>query len=129
MENAWNSTNTTAKFQVTDLAKVCDSKDKAAVTKQFVKATSFILAAALGATKKSKVKREPLWDSKQFGLGKWFSQTAYLVVREIHADKILVENQYGDRMHVSRDILEKMDSANHFEKEVPMTMTELAEIL
>ncbi len=32
-------------------------------------------------------------------------------------------------MHVSRDILEKMDSAAHFSKEVPMNMTELAELL
>lgn len=32
-------------------------------------------------------------------------------------------------MHVSRDILEKMDSANHFQKEVPLNMTELAELL
>jgi hypothetical protein len=32
-------------------------------------------------------------------------------------------------MHVSRDILEKMDSAAHYESEVPMNMTELAELL
>ena len=32
-------------------------------------------------------------------------------------------------MHVSRDIIEKMDSGNHFEKEVAMNMTELAELL
>jgi Mor family transcriptional regulator len=32
-------------------------------------------------------------------------------------------------MHVSVDILENMDSADHFEKEVPSTMTELAEVL
>ncbi len=32
-------------------------------------------------------------------------------------------------MHVSVDILENMDSADHFEKEVSCTMTQLAEIL
>jgi hypothetical protein len=32
-------------------------------------------------------------------------------------------------MFVSLDILEKMDSANHFKKEVPCNMTELAEVL
>jgi hypothetical protein len=32
-------------------------------------------------------------------------------------------------MHVSKDILEKMDSGSHFAKEVPMNMTELAELL
>ena len=40
-----------------------------------------------------------------------------------------VQNQYGNLMHVSKDILEKMSSATHFEKEVPMNMTSLAEIL
>lgn len=32
-------------------------------------------------------------------------------------------------MLVSRDILEKMQSASHFAREVPMTMTQLAELL
>ena len=32
-------------------------------------------------------------------------------------------------MHISKDILEKMDSAHHFKNEVPMNMTELAELL
>ena len=32
-------------------------------------------------------------------------------------------------MQVSKDILEKMDSASHFEKEVPLTMTQLAELM
>ena len=32
-------------------------------------------------------------------------------------------------MIVSRDILESMDSADHFKKEVPMNMTGLAELL
>ena len=32
-------------------------------------------------------------------------------------------------MHVSLDILENMESADHFEKEEPCTMTQLAEML
>ena len=32
-------------------------------------------------------------------------------------------------MHVSKDILKKMDSASHFDKEVSMNMTELAELI
>jgi hypothetical protein len=32
-------------------------------------------------------------------------------------------------MHVSRDILEQMSSATHFEKDIPMNMTALAELL
>jgi hypothetical protein len=57
---------------VSDLAKVCEGKDKAAVTKSFVSAASFILSAALGAGKK-KAPGKPLWDTKQFATGQWFS--------------------------------------------------------
>jgi hypothetical protein len=32
-------------------------------------------------------------------------------------------------MHISKDIVEKMDSAHHFEKEIPMNMTDLAVLL
>jgi hypothetical protein len=32
-------------------------------------------------------------------------------------------------MIVSKDLLEKMDSADHFSKEIPLSMTELVEIL
>ena len=53
----------------------------------------------------------------------------YLVVKEMDGKQVTVENQFGDRMHLSRDILENMESADHFEKEVPCTMTELAEKL
>jgi hypothetical protein len=40
-----------------------------------------------------------------------------------------VQNSFGNDLIVSKDILEKMNSANHFAKEVPMNMTELAELL
>jgi hypothetical protein len=44
-------------------------------------------------------------------------------VQAIEGKKITVENQFGNRMHVSLDILENMESADHFEKEEPCTMT------
>jgi hypothetical protein len=50
-------------------------------------------------------------------------------VRNIEGKKITVENSFGATMHVSLDILENMHSADHYEKEVFCTMTELAEIL
>jgi len=50
-------------------------------------------------------------------------------VTEIAGDRVTVQNQYGNLMHVSRDILEKMWSATHFSREVPMNMTGLAELL
>jgi len=32
-------------------------------------------------------------------------------------------------MHVSKDIIEKMDSGNHFDKEIAVNMTQLAELI
>ena len=38
-------------------------------------------------------------------------------------------NSWGEEMIVSRDIVEGMYSASHFEKEINMNMTGLAEVL
>ena len=126
---------------VNDLAQACSTKSAAEVTKDFVAASSFILRATLGggdaksvkgaaALKKSAVKRGPaLWDTKQFAVGQNLSQTTYFNVKEIAGGRITVEDQHGGIMHVSRDIVEKMASASHFNKEVPVNMTALAELL
>lgn len=120
-------------LNVSDLEKSVATKSKAEVTKEFVAAASFILSATVGrkgGKAAGAVKRgEPLWEPKKFETGQWFSQSCYLTVKEITPARITVKNSFGDEMHVSRDILEKMDSANHFQKEVPLNMTELAELL
>lgn len=116
------------KLNVSDLEKSVNTKTSVEVTKEFVTAASFILSAAIGG-KKASAKKEPLWDTKKFETGQWLSQSAYLTVKAIEGKKITVENSFGDQMHISKDILEKMDSAHHFQKEVPMNMTELAELL
>ena len=77
-----------------------------------------------------KIKRDkPLWDTKQFKVDQFFSQTAYMNVKAIDDNRVTVKNSYGGEMIVSRDILENMHSADHFKKEVPMNMTGLAELL
>lgn len=50
-------------------------------------------------------------------------------MQKIEPDKVTVKNQLGGIWHVSRDILESMYSADHYEKEVPMNMTNLVVIL
>lgn len=121
------------KIIVTDLQNSVSTKTHAEVTKEFVAATSYILSVAVGgaAHKKvaKKVSTDPLWDTKKFEVGQWFSQNAYFIVKEISGTRITVENSFGETMHVSKDIIEKMDSGNHFTKEVPVNMTELAELL
>lgn len=125
MQNSWQAAATSTKFSIEDLAKLCQGGDNVAVTKQFIKATSYILSSVLNKGKPAK----KLWDSSKFAIGQWFSQTAYLCVRDIKDKAITVENQYGDKLTVTKDILEKMYSATHFKQEVPCTMTELAEVL
>lgn len=124
-----NYDNDSIKLNVSDLEKSIATKSKEEVTKDFVTAASFILSAAVGGKKIAPKHNEPLWDPKKFAIGQYLSQSAYLTVKAIEGNKILVENQFGNLMHVSRDILEKMESASHFAKEQPMNMTELAELL
>ena len=77
-----------------------------------------------------KIKRgDPLWDTKQFAVKQHFSQTAYLNVKAISGNQVTVMNSWGEEMIVSRDIVEGMYSASHFEKEINMNMTGLAEVL
>jgi len=54
---------------------------------------------------------------------------AYLTVRNITSSTVRVENSYGMQMDVSRDIIERMWSANHFDTEVNMGMTDMAALL
>ena len=126
-------------MNVTDLSAACATKSQAEVTKDFVAAASFILSAAVGGDGKgakgakalAKVARKgkPLWDPKKFETKQWFSQTAYLKVEEISGNRVTVKNSYDQPLYVSKDILESMYSADHYKKEVAMTLTGLAERL
>ena len=123
-------------MNVTDLSAACRTGSQEQVTKEFVNAASFILSAAVGGGKKGgkaakPVKRttKPLWDTKKFEKDQFFSQTTYLNVKEIAGNRITVENQFGNTLYVSKDILEGMYSADHFKNEVGMNMTGLAELL
>ena len=137
MQDNFNPSGLT--MHVTDLANACKNLSKQEVDTQFVNAASFMLRAvvdggAKGKGKKAaqlkKVKRsKPLWDTKQFAEKQFFSQTAYLNVKAIEGNQVTVENSWGNQMIVSRDIVENMYSADHFEKEVHMNMTSMAEVL
>jgi hypothetical protein len=132
-----------AKMILNDLAHACSTKSAAEVTKDFIKESSYILRAAIGgpgaassakgkgaAAAAKKAKPGPaLWDTKQFAVNQILSQTTYYNVSAIDGGRITVQDQHGNLMHVSRDIVEKMASGTHFAKEVPMNMTGLAELL
>ena len=50
-------------------------------------------------------------------------------VKAINGNQVTVQNSWGNQMNVSRDIVESMHSADHYEREVFMNMTNLAEVL
>ena len=131
-----------AKMILNDLSHACQTKSAAEVTKDFIKESSYILRAAIGgpgaaaggkgkaAAAVKKAKPGPaLWDTKQFAVDQVLSQTTYYHVTDIDGGRVTVQDQHGNLMHVSKDIVEKMASGTHFAKEVPMNMTGLAELL
>jgi hypothetical protein len=136
MQDSYASVNGTPMI-LNDLAHACSTKSAAEVTKDFIKESSYILRAAIGgpgaggaAAGAKRAKALPaLWDTKKFAVNQILSQTTYYNVTAIDGKRISVLDQHGNLMHVSRDIIEKMASASHFGKEVPMNMTGLAELL
>lgn len=89
-------------------------------------ANAFISLVARKQTAKAAA---PLWDPKQLAVGQVLSMRTYYNVKIIAENTLTVEDQNGTTMQVSRNIVEKMASGTHFAKEVPMTMTGLAELL
>lgn len=127
-------------MQITDLSNATQTKSAAEVTKMFVDSASYILRAAVGGTggkgKASESKRgaskssKPLWDKKKLKVDDFFSCISYLKVAKIDGDKITVDNHLGGSWFISNDILKRdMWSADHFDKEVKCSMTDLCAIL
>lgn len=121
---------------VTDLAHATKTKSDEEVTKMFVESASYILRAAVGGkTSGSKAAArkavgKPQWDEKQMQVGQNFSCISYLRVDAIDGDKITVKNHLGGAWFISKDLLVRdMWSADHYDKEIKCTMTDLSEIL
>ena len=70
----------------------------------------------------------PKWDRSKLAMGQFLSMTSYFTVLNI-GSLISIKNQFGHTMQASKVLLETMYSADHYEREVPMNMTGLAELL
>ena len=108
----------------------------------FVESASFILRAAVGGKSgadgktSAKDKRtaaksdKTLWDPKKLAVDDIFSCISYLKVGKIEGNSITVDNHLGGSWLISKDILERdMWSADHFDKEIKCTMSDLSEII
>jgi len=58
-----------------------------------------------------------------------FSCISYLHVEKIEGSMITVKNQLGGSWFISKDLIQDMWSADHYDKEIKCNMTDLSEIL
>ena len=93
-------------------------------------------AAAKPAPKTKAIQKQPKNAKARFDLselreGHQLSYVSYYRVASTanKSGEVFVNDQNGDSKMVSSSILEKWPSADHYAKEVPMTMTSLAELL
>jgi hypothetical protein len=123
------------RLNITDLADASKTKSAEEVTKMFVESASYILRATVGGGKKSpgagkrKTSKsgKPLWDDKKLQVDDFFSCISYLHVTAIDGNQITVKNHLGGSWFITKDLLHRdMWSADHYEKEVKCTMTDLS---
>ena len=105
----------------------------------FVDSASYILRATVGgkdsaggkdAVRKAKKDGKPLWDPKKLAVGEVFSSISYLNVTDIDGSKITVKNSHGGSWFVSKDLMVRdMWSADHFDKTIKCSMTDLSEVI
>ena len=70
----------------------------------------------------------PKWDLSKLGMGQFLTMTSYMTVLGI-GNMVSVRNQHGHTMQMSKSLVETMYSATHYEREVALNMTGLAELL
>lgn len=105
----------------------------------FVDSASYILRATVGgkvsANGKSSVRKatksgKPLWDPKKLQIGDQFSSISYLKVTSIEGNRITVKNSHGGSWFVSKDLMVRdMWSADHFNKTIKCSMTDLSQMI
>lgn len=82
--------------------------------------------------KKAQPVKENKWNRAKLTIGDFFSCHQYMQVIKIadSADTVDLKNERGELVQITLGVLYNDSySANHFEKEVSCTMTELSEVL
>jgi len=70
----------------------------------------------------------PKWRMSDLKMGQYLSMTSYMTVTGL-GSMISVRNQFGQVMMMSKELLTTMYSATHYESEVGLNMTGLAQLL
>ena len=123
-------------LQVTDMAEAVKGKSSVEVDKMFVDSACVILRDKVGgkdlAGKKrtTKNKGKPKWNPKKLEVSDIFSNITYLQVKKIEGNMVHVANHSGGSWIISKQLLSRdMNSADHFDKEIKCSMSELSIIL
>lgn len=115
------------KLELTDMDQTrLQGVDKAVVDRDFIDKASFIISKKIG--KKRSSKAEPKWKGEII-VGNWFSSTNYIKVKEIKPDRVEVVSIAGGSWEMSHNLIKQMDSADHYDYEIPMARGELVEML
>ena len=127
MSNAYNSAGTmTLELTDMDQSKLA-GVSKEEVDKAFIEKASFIISKKVGKKKKT-IPKDPLWSGSILE-DTWYSSTNYVQVKSVTDTKVEVASTAGGRWEMSYDLLQKMDSADHFDYEIPLARGELVEML
>ena len=70
------------------------------------------------------------WNLNKLEMGHFLSETCFYRVTDIERDgTVSVQPDEGDNMSMGKNLIETLYSADHYEKEVALNMTGLAELL
>ena len=104
------------------------SKKAVAAPKNAPKSIAKAEKPASPVVQRLKKRDGPKWDKNKLAMGQFLSMTSYFTVLKI-GSLISIKNQMGHTFQASKSVLETMYSADHFDREVGLNMTGLAELL
>ena len=79
--------------------------------------------------RKAEKARKANWNRKKLDIGQYLSEVAYYRVEKILKDKVDVVSSLGNEITIDLSLLQDMDSAQHYAREIFCTMTQLVEVL
>lgn len=114
-------------LELTDMDQtIMGGKTKEEIDKAFIEKASFIISKKVKS--KRKAKKDPIWEG-DITEGLWFSSTNYVKIQKIESGKVDVNSFAGGKWGMSLDLIQKMNSADHYDYEIPMSKGELVEML
>ena len=127
MQGVYNKSSTVS-LELTDMDQNrLAGVSKEEVDKAFIEKASFIISKKVGKRKKSNPKTA-LWTG-DIQENAWYSSTNYVKIKSISEKEVEVVSTAGGNWKMSVDLLQKMDSADHYDYEIPMARGELVEML